>query len=77
MEGMRKGPRPTLVLIPGGRPARAPVRPPVRDRLRLLQGGQAIDLDETLVEAVEAARQMRLEIERRLARALAALDERR
>jgi hypothetical protein len=77
MEGMREGPRPTLVLIPGGRPSRAPFRPLARGRLRLLQGGEAMKLEEALVEAVEAARQMRLEIERRIARALAALDERR
>ncbi|HET9596540.1 MAG TPA: hypothetical protein VFP65_13205 [Anaeromyxobacteraceae bacterium] len=69
-------PRPTLTIIPGGRPPHAPDRPLQRGRLRLVEG-QAAELEEALVEAVEAARQMRLEIERRIARALAAFEDRR
>jgi hypothetical protein len=67
-------PRPTLTLIPGGRPPQAPDRPAQRGRLRVVEG-QAAELEEALVEAVEAARQMRLEIERRIARALAAFED--
>jgi len=69
-------PRPPLTLLPGGRPPHAPDRPLERGRLRLVEGSAA-ELEEALFEAVEAARQMRLEIERRIARALAAFEDRR
>jgi hypothetical protein len=44
--------------------------------LRLIPGGGAEELPSALAEAVEAARQMRLEIERRIARALEAFEDR-
>jgi len=67
--------RPRLVVLPGGRAAGAPdVHPPGRGALRLVRGEYATELEEALAEAVEAARQMRLEIERRIARALEAFE---
>jgi hypothetical protein len=68
-------PRPPLVLLSGGRPASAPDRRSLA-RLRLHNGGEAADLEEALAEAVETARLMRLEIERRIARALDAFQDR-
>jgi hypothetical protein len=70
-----EAPRPRLVVLPGGRAAGAPdVRPAARGALRVVHGDQAAELEEALAEAVEAARQMRLEIERRIARALEAFE---
>jgi hypothetical protein len=72
-----EGPRPRLTLLPGGRPRGAPVgRPLARSALRVIDGGHPAELEEALAEAVEAARQMRLEIERRIARALEAFEDR-
>ncbi len=67
--------RPPLVLLPGGRSATAPDRRSLA-RLHLHGGGEAADLEEALAEAVETARLMRLEIERRIARALDAFQDR-
>jgi hypothetical protein len=69
--------RPRLVLLPGGKADGAPDGPPIaRVTLRLVRGGPAPELDEALADAVEMARQMRLEIERRIARALEAFEDR-
>lgn len=68
-------PRPALFLLPGGRPASAPDHRS-RASLRLVQSADAAELEEALAEAVETARLMRLEIERRIARALGALEDR-
>ncbi len=68
-------PRPPLVLLPGGRPAAAPDHRS-HANLRVHSGGEAADLEEALAEAVETARLMRLEIERRIARALDAFQDR-
>ncbi len=67
--------RPSLVLLPGGRPATAPDRRSLA-RLHLYSAVEAADLEEALAEAVETARLMRLEIERRIARALDAFQDR-
>jgi hypothetical protein len=67
-----------LVLVLGGKPRTAAVaRPRARGKLRVIEGGAGAELEQALAEAVEAARQMRLEIERRIARALEAFDDRR
>jgi hypothetical protein len=72
-----EGPRPRLVLLPGGKALDEPEAPPLgRGALRVVRGGDAAELEEALAEAVEAARQMRLEIERRIARALEAFEDR-
>jgi hypothetical protein len=69
--------RPRLVLMPGGKAEDAPDAPSrARGALRLLAGGPTAEVQEALAEAVEAARQMRLEIERRIARALEAFEDR-
>ena len=65
---------PRLVLLAGGGSA-APGRPRARPALRLIQGGAALELEEALADAVAAARQMRCEIERRIAQALDAFDD--
>jgi hypothetical protein len=66
-----------FTILPGGRPASAsPGTPLAKGRLRLIPGGGAEELPSALAEAVEAARQMRLEIERRIARALEAFEDR-
>jgi hypothetical protein len=44
--------------------------------LRLIEGGRATELEQALAEAIDAARQMRLEIERRIASALEAFGDR-
>ena len=67
-------PRPALLLLPGGRPAAAPDRKS-RARLLLCGGGAAVELEEALADAVVAARLMRQEIERRIARALDAFQD--
>ena len=72
-----EGSRPRLVLLPGGKATDAPAAPPLaRGALRVVHGNDAAELEEALAEAVEAARQMRLEIERRIARALEAFEDR-
>ncbi|HEX9290573.1 MAG TPA: hypothetical protein VF904_13700 [Anaeromyxobacteraceae bacterium] len=72
-----EAPRPRFTLLPGGRPRGAPIgRPLAREALRVIEGGHTAELEEALAEAVEAARQMRLEIERRIARALEAFEDR-
>ncbi|MFL5261512.1 MAG: hypothetical protein ACJ79L_03775 [Anaeromyxobacteraceae bacterium] len=69
--------RPRLVLVPGGKAPQAPTTPSrARGALRVLPGGPSPEVAEALAEAVEAARQMRLEIERRIARALEAFEDR-
>ena len=70
-------PRPRLVLLPGGKARHAPAaRRLARGALRVIDGGYAAELEDALAEAVEAARQMRLEIEQRIARALDAFEDR-
>jgi hypothetical protein len=62
-----------LSLLQGGRPAddtrlQRPGLP--REALRVIPGGEAGDLQAAIEETVQAARQMRREIEERIARAL-------
>jgi hypothetical protein len=57
-----------LVVLPGGRPAGAPGGR--RARLRVVLGGASPAVQRGLAEAVAAAREMRRERERRIARAL-------
>jgi len=64
--------RPHLVLLAGGG---SNGRPRARPALRLIEGGAALELEEALADAVAAARQMRSEIERRIAKALDAFDD--
>jgi len=45
--------------------------------LRVIAGGAAPQVEQTLAEAVETARAMRLAIEERIARALDPFDDRR
>ncbi|HEX9242622.1 MAG TPA: hypothetical protein VF875_09305 [Anaeromyxobacter sp.] len=62
-------PRPHLSLIQGERTG--PRRPRLpREALRVIPGGEAGDLQAAIEETVLAARQMRREIEERIARAL-------
>jgi hypothetical protein len=70
---MDDAPRGHLVVLPGGRtegdeggsgPALS------REALRVIPGGPAGDLQAAIEETVQAARQMRREIEERIARAL-------
>ncbi len=69
--------RAQLVLLRGGKPAASsPGTTLARGTLRLVPGGAPDELQKALAEAVEAARQMRLEIERRIARALEAFEDR-
>jgi hypothetical protein len=73
-----EAPRRHLVLLPGGRESTAPDGPAEgRPGLRVVRGDYANELETALADAVEAARQMRLEIERRIARALEAFEDRR
>jgi hypothetical protein len=70
---MDDAPRPHLSLLQGGRTGDAdpPARPGLRrDALRVIPGGEAGDLQAAIEETVQAARQMRREIEERIARAL-------
>jgi hypothetical protein len=72
LEGMEDPPR-HLVVVQGGRPAADGAPSPgrlSRDALRVIPGGPAGDVQAAIEETVQAARQMRLEIERRIARAL-------
>ncbi len=70
-------PRVRLVLLPGGKRgedgASIPRLP--RAALRVVPGGPTPDVAAAIREAIEAARQMRLEIERRIARALDTLHD--
>jgi hypothetical protein len=62
-----------LCLLRGGRADGdgAPHRPPLpREALRVIPGGPEGDLQAAIEETVQAARQMRREIEERIARAL-------
>ncbi|ACG72241.1 conserved hypothetical protein [Anaeromyxobacter sp. K] len=65
-------PRPRLELLRGGRAGAEPDGPPrlSREALRVIPGGPAGDLQAAIEETVQAARQMRREIEERIARAL-------
>ncbi|GAO03376.1 hypothetical protein [Anaeromyxobacter sp. PSR-1] len=65
-------PQPRLELLRGGRAGAEPAGPPRlgRDALRVIPGGPAGDLQAAIEETVQAARQMRREIEERIARAL-------
>lgn len=66
-------PRPHLSLLQGGWTAGggAPRRPRLpREAFRVIPGGEAGDLQAAIEETVQAARQMRREIEERIARAL-------
>jgi hypothetical protein len=67
---MDDAPRPHLALLPGGRTAADGVPRLRRDALRVIPGGDAGDLQAAIEETVQAARQMRREIEERIARAL-------
>lgn len=67
-------PRPALLLLRGGRPATAPDHKS-RARLSVCEAGAPDDLEEALADAVETARLMRQEIERRIARALDAFQD--
>jgi hypothetical protein len=71
---MDDAPRPQLSLLQGGRSddgASSPARPGLpREALRVIPGGEAGDLQAAIEETVQAARQMRREIEERIARAL-------
>ena len=70
--------RPRLEVLPGGRADGAPSRPRLAtSQLEVIAGGAAAELERALAEAVEAAREMRLEIERRIARELERFDHRR
>ena len=70
---MEDDPRPHLSLIRGertGRDAGAQRPRLTRSALRVIPGGDAGDLQAAIEETVLAARQMRREIEERIARAL-------
>ena len=70
---MDDAPEVHLVLLRGGRnEGDAPLgRPPLpREALRVIPGGPAGDVQAAIEETVQAARQMRLEIEARIAKAL-------
>jgi hypothetical protein len=69
---MDDAPRPQLSLLQGGRTGDgAAPRPRLpREALRVIPGGEAGDLQAAIEETVQAARQMRREIEERIARAL-------
>jgi hypothetical protein len=72
-QGMDDVPRSHLCLLQGGRTRgdRGPQRPRLpREALRVIPGGEAGDLQAAIEETVQAARQMRREIEERIARAL-------
>jgi len=67
----RKG----LVLLPGGRAHGPPApRPLARGKLRLLDGKETAEMEQALTEAVEAAKQIRQEIQQRIARALESIN---
>jgi hypothetical protein len=63
------------VVLRGGRPPDAPARRRLaRSALRVVPGGLTPEVERALAEAVAAARQMREEIEQRIARALDGFD---
>lgn len=63
------------VVLPGGRPAGAPTRRRLsRSSLRVLPGGVPPEVERALADAVAAARDLRREVEQRLARALEGMD---
>jgi hypothetical protein len=63
------------VVLPGGRPAGAPARRRLpRSALRVVRGGVTPEVERALADAVEAAREMRREIEQRIAKALDGFD---
>jgi hypothetical protein len=67
--------RPRLVVLTGGRPANAPARRRLpRSALRVVRGGVTFEVERALADAVAAARQMRREIEQRIAQALDGFD---
>ena len=68
---MDDAPRPHLSLLQGGWTAGGAQRPRLpRAALRVIPGGEAGDLQAAIEETVQAARQMRREIEERIAREL-------
>lgn len=70
---MDEGPRVRLVVLRGGRADEeggAVERAITREDLRVIPGGPAGDVHAAIEETVLAARQMRREIEERIARAL-------
>ncbi len=69
---MEDAPRPHLSLLKGGRTGEGGTPGPrlPREALRVIPGGEAGDLQAAIEETVQAARQMRREIEERIARAL-------
>lgn len=68
---MEDVPRPHLSLLQGGWTAEGAHRPRLpREAFRVIPGGEAGDLQAAIEETVQAARQMRREIEERIARAL-------
>jgi hypothetical protein len=72
LHGMDDDPRPRLVLVRGGRPDGETPPEDARDPalLRLIPGGQASEVQAGIDRAILAARQIRLEIQARIARAL-------
>jgi hypothetical protein len=68
---MDDAPHTHLCLVQGGRTDDGPRRPRLpREAFRVIPGGEAGDLQAAIEETVQAARQMRREIEERIARAL-------
>jgi hypothetical protein len=67
MEGRRTV---ELVVLEGGRSGADGESPPSRALLRLVRAGPTSDLQAALEETVAAARQVRRDIEERIARAL-------
>ncbi len=65
----------TPVVLRGGRPPGAPPRRRLgRGALRVVPGGLTPEVEQALAAAVETAREMRREIEQRIARALETFD---
>jgi hypothetical protein len=68
--------RSRLVLLPGGRPPGAPARRRLsRSNVRVLDGGVPPDVERAIAAAVAAAKEIRRERERRIARALDIPDD--
>jgi hypothetical protein len=67
---MDDAPRPHLSVLKGGRTGAGGAPRLRREALRVIPGGDAGDLQAAIEETVQAARQMRREIEERIARAL-------